>query len=57
LIWEETQVRTLAQARAQLARVDIKPETAAWWNHRAWVVMAAANQDRRIDPRTTAVHG
>jgi len=54
--WEETQVETLKQARAQLARRDIKSATAARWNHRAAIVMAAADRDSRIDPRVTAVN-
>ena len=55
--WEETQAITLRDAKAQLARRDIKLHTAARWNYRAWIVGAAANQDPRIDPRVTAVHG
>lgn len=53
--WEETKSQTLRQARAQLARRDIRPETAARWNQRAWIVMADADKDTRIDPRVTAV--
>jgi len=54
--WEATQIDVLTQARVQLRRRDIKPETAARWNKRAAIVMAAADQDERLDPRVTAVH-
>ncbi|GEM_PF-4975756 len=52
--WEETQVQTLNQAKAQLARRDLRPETAAKWNKRAFIVLAAAGRDSRLDPRSTA---
>ena len=55
--WEQTQVETLRQAKAQLARRGIKPVTAARWNYRAWIVGAAADSDSRLDPRVTAFHG
>jgi len=53
--WHKTKKQVLGQARAQLARRDIRPETAARWNHRAWVVAADLGRDARIDPRLTAV--
>lgn len=52
--WEQTQEETLRKAKSQLARRDVRPETAAKWNRRAYIVLAAVNQDSRLDPRTTA---
>ena len=52
--WGETKTQTLAKAKAQLARTDLKLETAARWNHHAFIVAADMGKDARIDPRVTA---
>ena len=54
--WGETKSSTLRAAKAQLARRDIRPETVARWNHRAYMVAADMGRDARIAPRVTAVH-
>jgi hypothetical protein len=55
--WEGSQARTLAQAKLQLARTKIRPETAARWNEAAFVVLAGVAQNSKLDPRPTAYHG
>jgi len=55
--WDETKSLTLrSTARAQLARRNIRPETAARWNRRTYLVSADIGTDARLDPRVTAVH-
>ena len=54
--WGETKSQTLRAARAQLARPNLRPETAARWNHRTFLVAVDMGRDTRLDPRVTAVH-
>lgn len=52
--WDETKSQTLRAARAQLARRDLRPATAAKWNKAVFVVSAQMGRDSKTDPRVTA---
>jgi hypothetical protein len=55
--WDETKVRTLSQAKAQLARRGIRLQTAAKWAKAATIVAAGITEHPQFDPRPTAYHG